>query len=253
MLHINFFAISYCKVNFAMPLFCLQHLNLAPDPTLLITRNHHSFSTWRLWHKTRFWIVSTSLRTCLFKMPPTRPTRVQATIENFFGLSGSTQKEQNDESRAEQHRRFGISRPLRQFQQSWADKFKWLEFQLNKDKENEKMFCKACKDVGGKGSFVDGCTSFKVSSVKVHNTCLPHVINTRRTEVKRNPEKMAGNKMLVKTNQACFDKLNNLFIMEHGITKNGRPVTEFDLACKMHHNAQQSDNKSLFVWCSFDL
>ena len=113
-------------------------------------------------------------------MPPTQPTQVQATIENFFGSPGSTQKEQNDESRAEQHRRFEISRP-RQFQQSWAHKFKWLEFQINKDRETGKMFC---KDIGSKGSFVDGCTNFKISSVKVHDTCFPHVMNTRKAEAK---------------------------------------------------------------------
>ena len=48
-------------------------------------------------------------------------------------------------------------------------------------------------------------------------------------------------------NQACFDKLKNLFITAHRITKNDRPVTDFDLARKMYHNAWQSDNKSLFV------
>ena len=60
-----------------------------------------------------------------------------------------------------------MSRPPRQFQQSWADKCKWLEFRLDKNAYGEtgKLFCKVCKEVGGKGSFVDGCTNFKIGSV----------------------------------------------------------------------------------------
>ena len=35
------------------------------------------------------------------------------------------------------------------------------------------------------------------------------------------------------------------------LPKNGCPVTNFDLAHKMHHNTQQSDNKSEFICVVF--
>ena len=143
----------------------------------------------------------------------------------LFGSPGSTQKK-NDESREEQHRRYEISRPPRQFQQSWTDKCKCWSSDLTK---MHMVGPEVCKEVGGKGSFVDGCTNFKVSSVKVHDTCLPHVMNTRKAEAKRNPEKDSRTQNAGKSELGLFrlTSLKNLFRTAHGIAKHGRPLTDF--------------------------
>jgi hypothetical protein len=87
-------------------------------------------------------------------------------------------------------------------------KYEWLRF----DEELQKMFCVHCKSLDTVGTFITGCSSFKIESVETHSQSAGHRKNVSVVKAKtQNVVNSPAMGCLRMMNAAKLDKLKALF------------------------------------------
>ena len=143
----------------------------------------------------------------------------------------SNPKEDKEKRTLEAAREYEDEKRKRTYRKEWEREFKWLRY----DDDKGVMFCQICRDLEMKGKpgkgrniFYDGCSTFKLYSVKKHCESDNHC---RALEIKAAREATPGTskaeKMLHKMNQKVMDRLVILFRNVHAMAKHGRPFTDF--------------------------
>ncbi|XP_070547018.1 zinc finger protein 862-like [Ptychodera flava] len=96
------------------------------------------------------------------------------------------------------------------------------------------MYCDICRKYEGAGTFVTGCTNFKLESVKVHNSSLSHKQNVSKWEAKQaRPGETQAEKTVLALNKHVLSKLVVLFKTAHALAKHGRPYSDFSWLCEL--------------------
>lgn len=140
----------------------------------------------------------------------------------------------------------------RTFLPSWQKDRPWLVFmpkQNDSQPSNEvtvsqstsqtassggEMFCEICKKasktdktIAQNNVFVEGCSSLRLESVKIHETSANHVRATTIVTAKAEPEKTPAYKMICLLNKETIEKLSKLFRTCHGLAVYNRPYSDY--------------------------
>ena len=96
------------------------------------------------------------------------------------------------------------------------------------DEPEGKMYCRVCKKYETTGTFVTGCSNFKIESIKAHDTSAGHQkIVIKEANTKENKANSIAHKGLLALNKAVGDRLKILFRTCHGIAKYSRPFKDY--------------------------
>ncbi|XP_077862939.1 zinc finger protein 862-like [Saccoglossus kowalevskii] len=96
------------------------------------------------------------------------------------------------------------------------------------------MFCDVCRKFKATGTYVTGCTNFKLDSIKSHSISASHTRNFARFEAMRAPPgHTVAEKSLLSMNKQVVSKLVILFKTAHGLAKRSRPYTDFSWMCDL--------------------
>nr|XP_006813033.1 PREDICTED: zinc finger protein 862-like [Saccoglossus kowalevskii] len=132
----------------------------------------------------------------------------------------------------EKRRQYDSEVRVRGFQTEWKDKYPWLSFFMMNGKG--KMFCDVCRKFKATGTYVTGCTNFKLDSIKSHSISASHTRNFARFEAMRAPPgHTVAEKSLLSMNKQVVSKLVILFKTAHGLAKRSRPYTDFSWMCDL--------------------
>lgn len=118
----------------------------------------------------------------------------------------------------------------RGFVPSWEREFSWIRY----DKEEDKIFCVVCCDFDKVGPFVTGTASKRKDCLKSHDTSSQHLGNLRKYTAKRaQPGSSVAEKTLQTLSQKAFNSISHLFRTVHGLSKKGRPYTDYVWICEL--------------------
>lgn len=153
------------------------------------------------------------------------------------------------ETVSKKNMKYDKTKRTRQYLPQWENTWPWLYF----DQEKCVMYCKHCKkfpDIAqpnghGKNNFLEGCSHFRVESMKSHEKSEQH-LNCTVYYIRHCSENPHGNvpscsteiigprpivNSLLKLNDKQQEKLKNLFTIAYKIAKHGKPFTDFELDC----------------------
>lgn len=121
---------------------------------------------------------------------------------------------------------------VREFQPQWLKSFEWLEYHVVNGEG--KMFCKICRKYESIGTFVSGSKTFKLESIKAHNSSNSHTKNNLKFQAKtKKPGTSEAEKALLTMNKAVHSQMTILFKNGHALAKAGRPFTDFTWLCDL--------------------
>ena len=109
------------------------------------------------------------------------------------------------------------------------NEFSWLQCDSSAG-----MICTVCKKYESVGSFVTGCTNFKVQTIKKHALSENHIKNELKAKATSTSSESIGEKSLSLLNAAARNKLRLLFSNAHYIAKLGRPYTDYVQMCSIY-------------------
>ena len=96
------------------------------------------------------------------------------------------------------------------------------------------MFCEICKTasqtdktIAQNNVFVQGCSSFRVESVKIHESSANHVRATTIVAARAEPEKTPVYEMICSLNKETLEKLSKLFRTCHGLAVHNRLYSDY--------------------------
>ena len=102
------------------------------------------------------------------------------------------------------------------------------------------MFCSFCKeaaktskDVGAQNSFVTGCQSLKLESIKLHQVSLNHQKSTKIIEGRTSVTATPAFKIICSLNKDILEKLEKMFRNCHAIAMNNRPFSDYVWLCDL--------------------
>ena len=129
----------------------------------------------------------------------------------------------------------------RTFQESWKKEFEWLKC------ENEGMICSVCSKYETVGSFITGCTNFKVQTIRKHAASENHLKNDLRSKSCTSAGMSTGDRSLQMLTSAARQKLQLLFSNAHYIAKLGRPYTDYVAMCKLDRANKNLDIGNTYI------
>ncbi|XP_053398417.1 zinc finger protein 862-like [Mercenaria mercenaria] len=146
-------------------------------------------------------------------------------------------KPKTKQEQLETQRLYDKTKRKRNFQDSWKSEYSWLKC----DDESVGMVCTVCVKFEESGSFVTGCTNFKIQTIKKHAMSESHCQNTRKSEARSSSTSTASERSLSMLNSAAINKLRILFCNAHYIAKLGRPYSDYVHLCKLDRGNKQLD------------
>ena len=90
------------------------------------------------------------------------------------------------------------------------------------------MFCDFCVKAGissDKTSFVKGCTTLKLESLKHHETSNMHLFSAKKYANEEKPEEAPAMKAKLSLNKLAVERLTILFCTVHAINLQGWPAS----------------------------
>ena len=149
----------------------------------------------------------------------------------------------NNES--SKHVRYEKNKRVRGYIQSWEEKWPWLKY------NEDKMFCIYCMEFPSianpahskkTNTFIDGCTHFRVESMKAHQVSEPHLLCTAYYRNKHEqpgpciPDTVTETPLMSsikKLNNLQREKFSALINIAYKIAKYGKPFTDFEIDCQL--------------------
>lgn len=146
--------------------------------------------------------------------------------------------------------KYDKTKRARNYLPQWETTWPWLYF----DEAVSLMYCKYCKkypDIakgpGKSNNFFDGCSHFRVESMKSHEKSEQHLNCTvyYKRHISEYSNVSASNSndnntntrpivnSLLKLNEKQQEKLKNLFTIAYKIAKHGKPFTDFEIDCEL--------------------
>eukprot|EP00057_Strongylocentrotus_purpuratus_P018153 XP_011672627.1 PREDICTED: uncharacterized protein LOC105442334 isoform X1 [Strongylocentrotus purpuratus] len=176
-------------------------------------------------------------------------------------LNVSNPKEDRDKRKREAREEYEYEKRKRTYRKEWERDFKWLSY----DDDNGVMVCRICRETNmtgkpgtGRNIFFDGCSTFKLYSIKRHDESDNH---QRAMGAKAAREALPGTskaeKMVQKMNQKVVERLIIIFRNVHAMAKHCRPFTDLvrmaslDEAKGLDVGSTYRNDKSAQVFTSF--
>ena len=169
-------------------------------------------------------------------------------MDRFVTFSGRKKQNQdennNNEAPQNKHAKYDKAKRVRCYLKSWEENWPWLTY----DAEKHAMFCKYCKDFptiakssGSRNAFLDGCSLFRVESMKAHQVSEAHMLCTtyymqKHDQLKlvtRTPETAPIMTAIGRLNDVQKEKFSALFNIAYKIAKHGKPHSDFELDCQL--------------------
>ena len=107
----------------------------------------------------------------------------------------------------------------RTFHDDWKVDHPWLRVEVN-TKGDEMMFCDFCIKAGvssDKTSFIKGCTSLRLESIKHHETSKMHIFAAVKNVNEKKPDEAPTMKAKSSLKKLVMDRLTMLFHTVHAI------------------------------------
>ena len=143
------------------------------------------------------------------------------------GVSAPKRKQTTEERRSRDHSY--EKKRKRTFRDDWKADRPWLRVEVN-TKGEEMMFCDFCIKAGissDKTSFVKGCTSLKLESIKHHEKGNMHLFAAVKNSNEKKPDEAPAMKAKLSLNKLAMDRLTILFRTVHAINLHGRPARDY--------------------------
>lgn len=113
-----------------------------------------------------------------------------------------------------------------QWKDQWCVQFDWLQF----DPSIGRVFCRICKDKGGRSSYAkDGARNLKVSAFQDHARSNEH----RRLAWALQSGGKVMQKAIVSSQKACDEAVASLVRAAYFLGKNSLPYSKFPALCKL--------------------
>ena len=156
----------------------------------------------------------------------------------FLGLNPPPAKKNKTlEERRDVQKSYDAEKRKRTFQTSWKAQYPWLIYNFNDDTGNGCMTCNICIEYEKTGTFVTGCTNFRLETIRIHQNSEGHIMNTKKCKAK-SVEKLdntqtqsEAKRAVLMMNRAAFTKMTFLFRNAHYIAKSNRPYSDFVQLC----------------------
>ncbi|VDH95135.1 Hypothetical predicted protein [Mytilus galloprovincialis] len=156
----------------------------------------------------------------------------------FLGLNPPPAKKNKTlEERRDVQKSYDAEKRKRTFQTSWKAQYPWLIYNFNDDTGNGCMTCNICIEYEKTGTFVTGCTNFRLETIRIHQNSEGHIMNTNKCKAK-SVEKLdntqtqsEAKRAVLMMNRAAFTKMTFLFRNAHYIAKSNRPYSDFVQLC----------------------
>ena len=156
-------------------------------------------------------------------------------------LDGVAPPKKKKSNNSEKQTEYEQEERKRSFIPSWKLNRPWLTFVQESSAAADSalqpggaMFCETCrsaakinKTIAQRNVFVDGCSSLRLESVKIHETSATHIKATQILSAKSEPEKTPAYKMICTLNKETIEKLSKLFRTCHGLAMHNRPYTDY--------------------------
>ena len=105
-------------------------------------------------------------------------------LHKFFNIpSPPLKKTKTDEERKDQQKEYDQERRKRSFQPSWSSTYSWLE----NAEDGSGMRCQVCTKYDKTGSFVTGCTNFRLETIRKHANSEGQIMNTKKVKALNTP------------------------------------------------------------------
>jgi hypothetical protein len=119
-----------------------------------------------------------------------------------------------------------IKRANEEWKDAWYDLYDWVEF----NKESGRVFCKTCREGGGKFVYAsEGSTNVKISALQYHSKCNEH----KKLSYAKHVGKKALEKCVAKANNACDEAVMSLFKAVYFLGKESIPCAKFASLCEL--------------------
>ena len=148
-------------------------------------------------------------------------------IDGVSNPKKSTKSDQQAQKRQYQHE-YEASKRARAYNKSWEEGRSWLQ---DSDKG---MVCVVCIEFGEKSMFTTGCPSYKLDSIRKHETSKQHTWAVAKAKANEQPASQSVSAKIVQSlNKDIFDKLAFMFRTCHALLLRNRPLRDFEWQCKL--------------------
>ena len=147
---------------------------------------------------------------------------------NFIKGVQPPKRKQTSEERKEKDASYEKCRK-RNFVTSWKQGRPWLRVETNPDGE-EMMFCDYCIKAGtssDRNSFVKGCASLRLESIKYHEASNTHLFAANKQKNEQNPTEAPALRAQLSLNKLAIDRLKILFMNVYALNLQGRPARDY--------------------------
>ena len=141
----------------------------------------------------------------------------------------------------EQSSKYEQDQRKRAFSPSWQQNRPWLKYLDAESGQastsaavKSAMYCQICQEaskidrsVQQKHVFVDGCTSLRIESIKIHETSANHVKAAAIIAAMSQPEKTPAFKIISSLNKETLEKLTRLFRTCHALALHSGPYSDY--------------------------
>jgi hypothetical protein len=119
-----------------------------------------------------------------------------------------------------------IKRANEEWKDAWYDLYDWVEF----NKESGRVFCKTCRERGGKFVYAsEGSTNVKVSALQYHSKSN----EPKKLSWTKHGSKKALEKCVAQANRACDEAVMSLFKVVYFLGTKFIPCHKFASLCEL--------------------
>lgn len=168
---------------------------------------------------------------------------MKRTIDSFFvpsaraSVSVEGQKDKDDETTAETAETVNepeLKKKTYTFRREWLSQFPWLRH----SKEENVMFCMYCKECGktmaGNTSFVTGCNTFRIETLKKHSASAKHISCRDKCTAQVSPLPDAFQRQTAANRSAEEAEMIAKFNIAYNIAREELPFTKFRSEVILH-------------------